>query len=43
VEHSPGKKDPVKVKNIIQMIREIKTTGLREVNTSDSRIFTGTL
>jgi len=43
VEHSPGKKDPIKVKNIIQMIQEIKTTGLREVNTSDSRIFTGTL
>jgi phosphoribosylanthranilate isomerase len=43
VEHSPGKKDPVKVKNIIQMIREIKINGLKEVNTSDSRIFTGTL
>ncbi len=43
VEYSPGKKDPVKVKNIIRIIREIKAIGFEKANTSVSRIFTGTL
>jgi len=40
VEHSTGKKDPLKVKNIIQMIREIDKYPLKDADKSDLKIFT---